>query len=230
MASSRRLFDSYLQEWIALYRSGTSSEQIAKRQGTSRQLVLRYLKGAGVSIRPESERIALRVKTDKRCKLRGEDVDRVVASYQRGTSTIKLAKEYNTSPGVIMGCLKREGVEIRSLSEAHADVSGPNNPKFKSKGTYSADGVYLCPDGNGYLRRKMPDHPLAQCDGYIGEHVYQACLKYGVDAVRGMEVHHVDENKQNNSWDNLELLTNSEHMRLHNNIKHWRTKHAEAVV
>jgi hypothetical protein len=174
------------------------------------------------------------------------DLKKLVKDYQSGKSARELAIELGTSTGVITKWLDHAGVKRRSLSasaklklqryghpslgrkhtkdarrkmrENHADVSGPNNPRYKGKGQFAEDGAYLTRDGNGYLRRYAPDHPLASKDGLIGEHVYRACIKWGVKAVRGNDVHHKDGNNGNNSFDNLKILSRSEHMRLEDNL------------
>ena len=176
-----------------------------------------------------------------------QDVPKLVEEYQANISARELAKKYNTSAGVIMSTLRRAGVKLRSLSQAaelriaqhgytpvnftdevrkkmrdnHADFSGEKSPAYKGVGKRSEDGAWLTPDANGYWRRKSSDHPLAS-GGYIGEHVFQACIKYGVEVVKGNDVHHVDGNNQNNHWDNLEVKTRADHMRLENNL--WKNR------
>jgi hypothetical protein len=61
-----------------------------------------------------------------------EDPSELIEKYNSGISTMKLAEEYNTSHTVIGGTLKRVGVKIRSLKEAHEfrDISGDKNPNY----------------------------------------------------------------------------------------------------
>ena len=171
-----------------------------------------------------------------------QDVAGLVVEYQRGISSARLARKYFTSTSVITGTLRRAGVCLRSnsetailrnkefkqdisylhtpeirkkLSENHADFSGEKNPNFSGKGARANDGIWLSRDNHGYLRRKLKNHPLAQKDGYVGEHVYQACLKYGIEKIKGKDVHHIDGRKNNNSWDNLIPLVRSKHRHFH---------------
>lgn len=44
-------------------------------------------------------------------------------------------------------------------------------------------------------------------------------IAYGDKDIKGMEVHHKDENKLNNDIDNLEIMSKSEHIILHNTGK-----------
>ena len=78
----------------------------------------------------------------------------------------------------------------------------------------------------GYILVRFPDHPFANCDGFVFEHRLVA-EKYlltnensvEVDGIRYLkkefDVHHKDHNKKNNDPDNLMILTRSEHMKLH---------------
>lgn len=65
---------------------------------------------------------------------------------------------------------------------------------------------------NGYiLVRVGKNHPLADVRGYAYEHRVVAEEKIGRSLLDNEHVHHVDENKQNNSPENLEVLTTQEH-------------------
>ncbi len=46
-------------------------------------------------------------------------------------------------------------------------------------------------------------------------HRWKAEDKYGIDAVRGKDVHHIDKDKQNNDSSNLLLLSKEDHYNLH---------------
>lgn len=176
------------------------------------------------------------------------DVEALVTEYKSGASASELAKKYSTSTHVITDTLKRNGVQLRSLSETaklkiakyghpslgrthsestrqkmrenHANFKGANHPQYKGVGEYAVDGAYLNKDGNGYLRRTFPGHPLSDpTSNLIGEHVFQACIYYGIDVVKGNEVHHINGNKSDNRIENLQVLSKSEHRRLENNLR-----------
>lgn len=67
---------------------------------------------------------------------------------------------------------------------------------------------------NGYIISYKPDHPFADHHGYVREHrlIYEesrnCCL------LSWIHIHHLDENRLNNTWYNLKPLTRSEHGRL----------------
>jgi hypothetical protein len=74
-------------------------------------------------------------------------------------------------------------------------------------------------DADGYRRVYAPNHPWPRPRNYIKEHIIVMELHIGRRLEPGEAVHHKDENKLNNSIENLELMTNSEHMRHH--VKKW---------
>jgi hypothetical protein len=170
-----------------------------------------------------------------------QDEKALAEAYLNGKSATELAKEYKTSTRVISMTLARSGVKLRTLSESaklkakkypsnvhfmhtaevrkklsenHANVSGENNPNFQEKGKRAIDGVWLTYDNHGYLRRKASWHPLARTDGYIAEHVYQACIKYGAEYIYDLVVHHINGIRDDNSYENLIAMGEVEHDRL----------------
>lgn len=62
----------------------------------------------------------------------------------------------------------------------------------------------------GYVLIRAPDHPRAYKDGYVLEHViifetvHKCCL------LEWANIYHIDGNKQNNDWINLEGMTRSQ--------------------
>lgn len=65
---------------------------------------------------------------------------------------------------------------------------------------------------NGYVLIKVgADHHLSDVRGYAYEHRMVAERKLGRRLLPGEQVHHIDENKQNNDPDNLEVVTIAEH-------------------
>ena len=63
----------------------------------------------------------------------------------------------------------------------------------------------------GYVLVWQPDHPNADVRGYVYEHRLVAENTLGRPLSADEQVHHLDGNKQNNSPDNLEVLTFTEH-------------------
>lgn len=80
----------------------------------------------------------------------------------------------------------------------------------------------------GYLLLWQPDHPKA-CHGRVFEHVYVEEQANG-PLPAGWEVHHKDENPQNNDPSNLERMTKEEHQKIHGKRKWSRLRKLEVEV
>jgi hypothetical protein len=70
-------------------------------------------------------------------------------------------------------------------------------------------------DARGYFRVYRPDYPRAWGNGGAKRYVIVWWLKTGKVIPPGMVLHHKDEDTLNDTFDNLEMLTNGEHTRLH---------------
>ena len=73
-------------------------------------------------------------------------------------------------------------------------------------------------DTNGYMYVYQPDHPMAKGVGKVYVHRYVMAKFLNRILETHEHVHHIDGNKQNNSIENLELLHESIHARLHFNL------------
>lgn len=70
---------------------------------------------------------------------------------------------------------------------------------------------------NGYKMLYMPEHHRADSTGCVYEHVVVAEQKIGRQLAENEVVHHIDENKSNNSPENLMVFANiAEHTAYHN--------------
>ena len=69
---------------------------------------------------------------------------------------------------------------------------------------------------NGYFAYYMPEHHLANGTGFVYEHMIVAEKILGRELNEGEVVHHKDENRKNNSVDNLMVFkTKSDHTAYH---------------
>lgn len=68
----------------------------------------------------------------------------------------------------------------------------------------------------GYIVFRDTTHPLAYKEGVVYLHRHIASLSKGKWLTSEEHVHHLDENKLNNDTNNLQVLTASEHSKLHN--------------
>lgn len=84
---------------------------------------------------------------------------------------------------------------------------GEKNPNWKGGRTVTS---------HGYVLVKKPDHPDADTRGYIYEHRLVAEENLGRRLSEDEIVHHKNEDKQDNRWENLEVVQgNAEHYKEH---------------
>ena len=74
-------------------------------------------------------------------------------------------------------------------------------------------------DNDGYYRVFHPEIENSQAKGYILEHRYVMQQELGRLMEENEIVHHINGNKLDNRIGNLELMTRSQHMRLHNHLR-----------
>lgn len=76
----------------------------------------------------------------------------------------------------------------------------------------------------GYIMIYFPDHPKSNKDGYIMEHdlIMECCIGRWLN--NDEVVHHKNHKRNDNRIENLQLLTKSEHARLHMIERHNKKK------
>lgn len=154
--------------------------------------------------------------------------------YNSDHSSVEIAEKCGFSPTHVRRILRKNGVTIRSLSEAmsisharpevkakfsaastgrkHTEAAkeklrrqvGPENANWRNGLTLSAGG-YLC----------FTSSPANGAHAGKPVHTVIAEWKYKRSVEKGEHVHHVDGNKLNNSPDNLEIMLASDHARYH---------------
>lgn len=81
-------------------------------------------------------------------------------------------------------------------------------------------------DGRGYIQILKRDHPFAtKPNFYIREHRLVMETHLGRFLKRGESIHHINGIKHDNRLSNLQLLSPSEHARLHNEQRRSFQKH-----
>lgn len=71
----------------------------------------------------------------------------------------------------------------------------------------------------GYVEVWVPEHPCAHKDGYVSLHRLVVEKEIGRYLSADEVVHHIDGDPSNNEPENLEVMTQSEHARLHLRIR-----------
>lgn len=89
---------------------------------------------------------------------------------------------------------------------------GPANPNWRGGRSIASNGYVLLRVGT--------DHHLADVRGYAYEHRVVAEVKIGRRLRDDEEVHHKNENKQDNAPDNLEVVTRPAHRLEHRRVRH----------
>lgn len=120
-----------------------------------------------------------------------------------------IASELNISSIIVSRYLNKYQIKKRTKSEQQ---SGRRSPNWK--------GGISFKKSNGYIERRVYNHPNANSRGCKYEHQMVAELKLGRYLKKGEVVHHIDLDKSNNSFDNLVVLSNADHLRVHNKIRH----------
>jgi transposase-like protein len=119
--------------------------------------------------------------------------DEVVTAYQNGESSTSIAERFNCSDDAVRDTLKKAGVKIRKRGTPPAPLG--------TKKTNSRGYVYVMTN-----------------DSWRPEHRVVMESKIGSTLSPNEHVHHENEDRSDNSPDNLEILDRSEHGRKHHGI------------
>lgn len=131
-----------------------------------------------------------------------------------------IAKKLGCSISKVRGVWTKYPKSYRKVRKSDCyrrSKTGNLNPM---KGKYGDKHHYykgVVGDSKGYLMVLKPDwYTGRKGSNHIFEHHYVVCKELGITEVpAGHCVHHCDHNPRNNSFDNLVLLTMSDHSALH---------------
>jgi hypothetical protein len=148
-------------------------------------------------------------------KWAADDLDRALAAYGRGETSVRAVKrEYGVPPTTLLRYARERGVTVRP--SGMTGLRGEAHPTWKGGSRLSEDG---------YVRTYTPDHPFPRDSGYVYEHVRVMELELGRRLEAHESVHHLNHVRADNRRENLELVVRGAHSRHHRSLDvHRRTR------
>lgn len=190
----------------AYWGNGRTLEQMCDVIGVkSTKTVANILKERGIST---NKNIVAAEKT--RCGMSDDEFkEYLIKEYEHGKSMGNIAEQLNITPSCVRKYFVKYGIARRGNCDHFRDKPF-NNPNWRGgKKEYK----------DGYITIYCPDHPKAMKGKYVYEH--QLVVEEHIGRILRSDevVHHIDGNKHNNDINNLLLMTNSDHLRLHSIIR-----------
>lgn len=131
---------------------------------------------------------------------------------------VEIAEKYGIGRKRVYTALHKMGIPTRKAYKRYQ--TGETNHAWKGgrvlsrhlkrKTKYKSSGYYLV---------KCPEHPHANKDGYVAEHILVALKTAGIEKLpEGCCVHHINEDKSDNRPENLIICTQKQHGYYHATI------------
>lgn len=127
-------------------------------------------------------------------------------------STVQIGNRLGMSPGTVLRNLRRHGIAVRTKAQAMAlaarkgRVGNKHLPRLNGSHGSKGAKIWMC-----YL----PDHPRANHQGHVKEHIFIWEQETGLCLPSGWVVHHLNGDSLDNRFENLMALSNSQHSRFH---------------
>lgn len=141
-------------------------------------------------------------------------------------STNEIASVFGVSHGCIHKRLTRCAIPRRSQQEGCLLAmfkAAPNERRHLSVGA-----KYI--SNQGYVVLYRPWHPNAMESGGVYEHVVVMTEHLGRPLRDGEVIHHINCIKTDNRLENLQLMTQSEHVTLHNKLRREQKRKEQAAT
>lgn len=106
-------------------------------------------------------------------------------------------------------------------TETRRKISVAKKGKMRNPSKY---GGHQKSRGGGYVAIYLPSHPNSNVEGYVMEHRLVMESHIGRYLEKGEVVHHINGDRKDNRLENLQLMTHSEHARLHLQIRNRQRK------
>lgn len=126
----------------------------------------------------------------------------------------------------------REFRKNRKVKNYRAAKLGNHNPMFGKFAEAHHNFVGIVGDNKGYWMQLKPDwYTGRKHSKHVFVHHVVVCENLGLTEIpKGWNVHHCDHNPENNSFDNLVLMTMSDHQKLHCSLKGATTISKESTL
>ena len=151
-----------------------------------------------------------------------------------------VAKELNISVGSVYNYCKKYGIESRGRNEIRPPRTKEQIEKTRKANTgkkfseerkrHISEAKFKGGIGfkkirsDGYVAIHFPEHPRANKDGMIMEHILVMECVLGRRLKEDEIVHHINHNRADNRVKNLQVMTKHEHMSMHMRERHKKRR------
>lgn len=137
--------------------------------------------------------------------------------YEAGLSLRQIGTMYKVDGTTVRYQFKKNNIPRRTIGEA----------QIGKRGHYWRGGFRI--NSRGYWIRHMPNHPNANCQGYVHEHRLVMEKHLGRLLLPTEVVHHKNEIRTDNKLENLELFaTKGAHQQYHKLLhERWALRHTK---